>query len=147
MARRDNANEYSLFLNLVSDEERADNALALAKIQAGSFEGVAQQAHAVLQALLAGKLPPAIAQEARGLLEVQMMAAAAADRRDNPQKPNEGMSVTLNLLSALENAEPQFEAKYDRFDAIDIEPSPPQTIATSSQGLVVDGIEDIEDLS
>lgn len=146
MARRDNANEYSLFINLVSEEDRKSSETALARVQVGTFEAVAEQAHLVLQALLGGKLPPSIAQEARGLLEVQMMAAAAAANRDNPQpKQAEGMSVTLNLLNALEQHDPDLNPQYTK--AAPAIPAVPETTALPSTSIVIESIEDIEDLS
>lgn len=85
----------------------------MASIAPDSFESVARQTQLVLKALLAGQLPPGIAQEARGLLELEMMAIAAAGKRDNPNIGNEGMNVTLNLLNALDTQQlPALEPKY-----------------------------------
>jgi len=147
MARNDGANEFSLFRNLVSDEEREAVSRRVQNVGTGNFEGIADQARAVLAALLGGKLPPAIAQEARGLLEVQMMAVAAAQHRDNPAPTSTPPSVTLNLLNALEAAPPALEAKYTDSSSVPAIPPTPVVAKIDTPRVVIEDIEDVEDLT
>ena len=147
MAKRDGANEFSLFRNIVSDEERNEVSRRVLNAPSGDFEGVAEQARLVLGALLGGNLPPAIAQEARGLLEVQMMAIAATQHRDNPAPAATAPSVTLNLLNALEAAPPALEAKYTDSSSVPAIPEVPATTKVEAPRFVIEDIEDVEDLS
>lgn len=126
MARRNTTDEYSLFRNNVSSDERSALATSLDRFSPDSFEAIAQQGHVVLKALVSGQLPPSIAQEARGLLEMQMMAVAAVTKRDAPAAAApEGLSVTLNLLNALDEQEPlALEAQYT---AVTATPEPDDT--------------------
>jgi len=81
----DTQGDYELYLDRVPVEARDALAREVESIDLGNYRDVAQMGRRLLAALVRGHLPPGVSQEARSLLELELLSLAAEDRKESGQ--------------------------------------------------------------
>jgi hypothetical protein len=113
------AAEYLAWLGAVPEEERQALSKLLSSIQVRTYDDLMSFSQRVLVEILAGRITPAVASEARGWAELMMMSIAAKNASQGT--PASAYGDLINALEDVKDSSQLIEASYTTEFEVEVE--------------------------